>query len=69
MCNTQQFLVNNNIISSNNNNNNNNREGNLCSWMQVSALPEGKVCIALTLSGIAERILVYSDFYYEAETG
>ena len=68
------YLTDNSTSSSNNNdnnnnNNNNNRDSKLCSWMQVSALPEGNVCTALTLSGIAECILVYSDFYYEAETG
>jgi len=35
----------------------------------VSALPEGNVYIALSLPGIAEYILVYSGFYYEAENG
>ena len=35
----------------------------------VSGRPEGNVCIALTLPGIAECILVYSGFYYGAETG
>jgi hypothetical protein len=37
--------------------------------MQVSAVPEGNICIELTLSGIAESVLVYSNLYYEAETG
>jgi hypothetical protein len=58
-----------NTNTNNNNNNNNKMQIRVVGCRQVSALPEGNICIALPLLGIAECILVYSDFYYEAETG